>query len=281
MKARFTSTIFLIITYLLSGCTSLSPIRTYTLSSQKGLEAFRSLNYNFEYNCLATCRDRDVEAFRLSSAICDCSDSKQVDSLNLLVYHTIHGYLLVLSQLAGEDASTLPIPALSESLQASPSVNLNLDQKELDAYTAIADLVAQALTGQHRKNKLKLFIRKGQSPVTTLLDYLQFNLSGNLNGLIEVRLQRNQSILYEHLRSKIYSPYQKREITIAYYKLYDDLTAQKRVYQYYTQLLDQIKSGHRDLYNNLDTWNSDELGSAIITYAANIDAMLTKINAPK
>lgn len=281
MKTYYTFTITLVAICLLCGCTTLTPIRTYTTASQKGVEAFSALKYNFEQNCLSSCRDHDLENFRLTSVDCNCEDSKHVDSINSMMANAVRAYIYALNQLSGKDVTNLPIPALSESFQASPALNMEVSQKEIDAYTTIGDLVSNAITRQYRKKELKAFVSKAQTPLTIILDFLQLNLSRNLSGLIEIRIQRNKSMFYEHIRDTRYSPYQKREITAAYYNIYDHLEAQKQLYQYFTQILEEIKEGHKDLYNNLETWNSDQLTMSVAKNASNIDALLSQIEALK
>jgi len=281
MKARYIFTVSLAFICLFCGCSSLTPIRTYTSASQRGLDGAEALTYNFETNCLATCRDHDLEAYRLTSIDCDCKDSKNADSINTLMYNAIYTYIIALKQLSGKDATILPIPAFSESLQASPLVNLKINQKEIDAYTTIADLLGNAISGHYRKNKLKAFVSRGQSPLNTLIDYLQLNLSKNLNGLIEVRIQRNKLMFYEYSSDKRYLPYQRREITASFYKIYDHLETEMQVHRYFTQVLEAIKEGHNNLYNHLDVWNSDQLTLSVNKNAATIDALLTKMEELK
>jgi len=281
MKAPRTTIMLLAFVVLLFGCSALTPITNYTAASQKGMEAFNSLTYNFEHHCLASCRDHDLETFRLTSVDCDCKESKYADSINTLMYNAVYSYVLALKQLSGKDAATLPIPALSSSILASPGVNLKISQKEIDAYTTVGDLVSNAISGSYRKNKLKTFVSQGQIPLTSLIDYLQLNLSGNLNGLIEVRIQRNKSMFYEYSRNKLYTPYQRREITAAYYKIFDDLEAKKQTHIYFTKVLEEIKTGHHNLYKNLDAWNSDQLALNMAQTTATIDALLNKIEELK
>jgi hypothetical protein len=277
MKARFTSIILLSLFVLIGGCSVLTPIRTYTTASAKGIEALESLTYNFEQNCLASCRDHDLEAFRLTSIDCNCEESNQADSLNLLIQHTVKAYVIALGKLSGKEVATLNIPALSESIQASPAANFKISQQEIDSYTAIGDLLSNALSGQYRKNKLKSFVSKAQKPLTILIDYLQLNRSKNLNGLIEIRIQRNKSVFYEHIRDKRYTPYQKREITAAYYKIFDQLEEQKLANLYYVQVLEEIKNGQKGLYDNLEAWNTDQLMNMMASNAATIESLIRKM----
>ncbi|MBG6233897.1 hypothetical protein IWX76_000452 [Pedobacter sp. CAN_A7] len=277
MKARFTSIILFFLCVLICGCSGLTPIRTYTAASTKGIEALGSITYNFEQHCLASCRDHDLEAFRLTSVDCNCEDSKHADSLNLLMQQAVRAYVLALGQLSGKEVTTLPITALSASIQASPAANLKISQKEIDSYTTIGDLLSNVLSGQYRKNKLKSFVSKGQKPLTILIDYLQLNRSKNLNGLIEVRIQRNKLAFYEYIQDKRYTPYQKREITATYYKIFDQLEEQKLASLYFVQVLEEIKKGHKDLYNNLEAWNNDQLINMMASNAAKIESILRKM----
>jgi hypothetical protein len=280
MKAHY-ATILLAIISILCGCSALTPIRTYTTASKNGVDAFVSLSYNFEQNCLASCRDHDLEMFRLTSVDCDCKDSKLADSINSMMANAVRAYVHALGQLSGKDVGALPIPALSESLQANLAGNVKLSQKEIDAYTTIGNLLSNALSGQYRKSNLKSFVSKAQTPFTILINHLQLNQSKNLNGLIDIRMQRNKSVFYEHIRDKRYSPYQKREITAAYYKIYDHLEEQKLANLYFARVLEEIKMGHTNLYNNLEAWNSDQLVKMIANNAATIESLLRKIEKLK
>ena len=280
MKSRFT-TIIPVIICISSGCSTLTPIQTYTNASENGVQAFVSLKYNFEQNCLASCRDHDLELFRLTSVDCDCKDSKLADSINSKMANAILAYVHALGQLSGKDAATLPIPSFVESLQASSAVSAKVSQKEMDAYSTIGDLLSNALSGQYRKNKLKSFVSKAHTPLTILIDHLQLNQSENLNGLIDIRIQRNKSVFYEHIQDKRHSAYQKREITATYYKIYDHLEEQKLVNLYFAQVLEEIKNGHINLYNNLESWNDEQLVEMMASTAATIASTLRKIEKLK
>jgi hypothetical protein len=274
-------TVLLAIISILCGCSAIAPIRTYTTASKNGVDAYVSLRYNFEQNCLASCRDQDIEAFRLTSVDCDCRQSKLADSINAMMANAVRAYINALGQLSEKDLATLPIPAFSESLQASPSVNVKLSQKEIDAYTTIADLITNALSGEYRKNKLKSFVSNAQTPLTIIINHLQLNQSKNLNGLIDIRIQRNKLMFYEHIRDKRYSPYQKREITSAYYKIYDRLEEQKLANLYHAQIMEEVKKGHTDLFNNLEAWNTDQVEKMMATNAATIESLIRKLEKLK
>jgi len=277
MNARYTFPIYVALIILICGCSTMTPIHTYTTASQQGVEAYVSLKYNFEQNCLSSCRDRDLEAFRLTSVDCDCIDSKHADSINTMMVSAIKAYICALGQMSGKDVTALPIQTLSESIQASPTFKLNLSQKEIDAYTTIADLLSNTITSRYRKNELKSFVSKAQTPLTTIITYLQLNLSRNLIGIIDIRIQRNKSIFYEYIRDRRYTPYQKREITTGFYKIYDFLEVQKKRYQYFTQVLEEIKNGHKDLYSNLETIDSGQLTTMMTNNAVAIDTLINEI----
>ena len=277
MRSYRAAVCYLLLSWIsVCGCSSLSPFRVYTSSSGRGMDAIEKIDYRFVQQCEANCRDRDLAANSINRLACNCEDSKRADSVNMLMYEAVYQYISSLGKLAEPKLTNYPIKQLGSSVSNTKIIRVS--EQEIDAFNTLSDLISQAITHNYRQDKLKAYIISARVPFNTLVSALQLNFEKNLKGAIEVRKQRIRSDYYELLSHKQNTAYEKRKITEDYYQITEHLDQHIKSLGYFSAILEEIKVGHQQIYQNLDRLSSTELQNALVTQASKIDGLIELID---
>ncbi len=248
---------------ILSGCVNLKYINSFYRSSLEGIERFETPGYRFTEYCLENCRTENVALLDLNAVDCDCKADKKADSVTLQIYRGIKGYFDGLNKLSAKKLSTFKIEPLSKSLASDDLGSLQIDKKYSGAYSAIAEIVLRATTDQYRSRKLQEYIRAGNEPTTILIEFLDFNLSSNLSGKLDIRKEQLKISYFNLIKDQSLSAYEKRKAVEEYYNHLDAVSIQKKKLATFSKTINKIAVGHQNLSNNLGRMSAHEIREQI------------------
>ncbi|MDC8760100.1 hypothetical protein [Janthinobacterium fluminis] len=173
----------------------LREVREFAAESAK-LDAFAALTTRYcatyqrekpYLSAAADSRERALDARRRTA----CPDFLKVQQAVVL-------YMQTLGRLAGAEQQDVgaPIKEAGAGIQAWP--DSGLDERHVDAYTALGRLLAQTLTSSYRDKAAQEMLRDGDAPVRSLLEAMaallrhydksNANEQGIVLGLFEVEI---------------------------------------------------------------------------------------------
>ncbi len=266
---------------ILSGCVNLKYINSFSASAVKGVEKFETAGYSFTQICLEDCRVNKINLLDLNVSECDCKADKKADSVTLQIYRGIKGYFEGLSKLSAKKLSTFKIEPLSKSLASDDLGSLKIDKEYSGAYSAIAEIVLRATTDQYRSRKLREYIRAGNEPIAILIEFLDFNLSSNLSGKLDIRKEQLKISYFNLIKDQSLSAYEKRKAVEEYYKYMDTIDLQKKDLATYSKTLKKVATGHRVLSNNIDRMSHDEIKEQIKQHISDLTIISQEFNRLK
>jgi hypothetical protein len=247
----------------LSACVNLKYINDFSASAIKGVVKFETAGYSFTQICVEDCRVNKINLLDLNVSECDCKADKKADSVTLQIYRGIKGYFDGLNKLSAKKLSTFKIEPLSKSLASDDLGSLQIDKKYSGAYSAIAEIVLRATTDQYRSRKLQEYIRAGNEPTTILIEFLDFNLSSNLSGKLDIRKEQLKISYFNLIKDQSLSAYEKRRAVEEYYNHLDAVSIQKKKLGTFSKTINKIAVGHQNLSNNLGRMSAHEIREQI------------------
>ena len=177
----------LLLVFGLSSCVSLTHVHNYASSSLESVKKFEVINYSFEQACLENCQEKKITDFILSSQDCNCEAEERADSVTLLIYKAIRGYFDGLSNLSNNTLTNYKTNALSKSITELNVTSVQIDKDQAEAYSNISNILLRAFYDKYRKNKIREYLKAANEPILVLIKFLDFNLSANLTGKLNVQ----------------------------------------------------------------------------------------------
>ena len=239
---------------------------------------FEDLEYSFKQNCLDNCHNKSITDLTLDPQICDCKANEKADSITLVIYQAIKGYFDGLAKLSDNKLTSYKTDPLSKPLAAFKYGSFSLDKTHVEAYSIISGILLRAFTDKYRGQKLKEFIIAGNDPIKTLIGFLDFNLSANLVGKLNVQIQVNKEIYFDLTKDATLSTYDKRKAVEEYYQLNDKIERRQNELLTYSKTLKKLAEGHQTLVDNIGKMGTDEFKEMVISYASYIQNLNSEFN---
>lgn len=271
----------ILLTLFLSSCVSLKYVNDFSVSSLKSVKIFEHINYGFNQNCLDNCQYKKIIALDLNENNCDCAPNEKADSVTLLIYTTVRGYFDGLSSLSKNDLTSYKMDALTKALKEGNFGSVKIEKEQGEAYNKIFKILLKAFTEGYRKSKVETYVKEANEPIKILLAYLNFNLSENLSGKLNVQKQRIKSYYFDITKDSNLSTYEKTKAAEEYYNKISQIETKQKKLLLYSKLLTKIKNGHQKLFENIVTSNKIEGGKVLIQYASDLQDIISAFNKLK
>ena len=271
----------ILLTLFLSSCVNLKPINDFPASSLKSIKIFEDIKYGFNQNCLDNCQFKKIIDLDLNANNCDCVLNEKADSVTFLIYTTVHGYLDGLSNLSKNNLTGYKTDALTKALKEDNFGSIKIDKVQGEAYNKISNILLKAFTDGYRKRKIKTYVKEANEPLKVLLTYLNFNLSENLAGKLNVQKQRIKSYYFDLTNDKTLSAYEKTKAVEEYYHKLSQIETKQNELVLYSKLLTKIGNGHQKLVENIESSNKKEAGKLLIQYAGDLQDIISAFNKLK
>lgn len=262
----------------LQSCVNLKYVNNFASSSLKSVKNFEEIDYSFKQNCLDNCQLKKINDLALNSQDCDCKANEKADSVTFLIYNAVKGYLDGLTNLSGNNLTNYKMDILTRSLSEGDLKSIKIEKKHIEAYSSISNILLDAFTNRYRKNKIKGYLKTGNEPFKTLINFLEFNLSANLTGKLNVQKQEIKDYYFDLTKDNTLSTFEKRKAAEEYYQRSDKIEARQRALTTYSKELKKIAGGHQKLVDNIEKLNKDEIKEQLMQYASDIQDLVSEFN---
>lgn len=280
MKKLFlkTTLLLLFLTLGFSSCVNLKNVNDFSSSSLKSIKNFEALDCSFKQICLDNCQDEKINALLLNQTACDCKTNEKADSITFLIYTAVKGYLDGLTNLSNNNFINYKIDPLTKALTKSDFAAIKIEKSQVEAYSNISNLLLNAFTNKYRKHKIKEFVKAGNGPLQVLISFLDFNLSANLAGKLNVQKQGIKDNYFELTKDQTLSSFEKRKAVEEYYQRSDKIEAKCTALTTYAKALKKIAVGHQTLADNIDRMNIYEIKEQLTQDASDIQDIISEFN---
>ena len=279
MTRFFLKIVFLLLfVTVLSSCVNLQHVNNFSSASLESIKKFEVINYSFNQSCLDNCMTKKMNDLNLEARECDCLSDKTADSVTLLIYHAIKGYLGGLACLSRNDLTNYKTDALTKALTTIDLGSIKIEKKQVDAYSNISKILLRAFTDKYRRHKIGEYVKEGNEPLSVLIRYLDFNLSANLTGKLNVQKQRLRETYFDLTKDQTLSMFDKRNVVTAYYERLDQIEAKQNELATYSKALKKIVLGHQKLTDNLSSINKDNIKEQLTRDASDIQDIIPEFN---
>lgn len=261
---------------VISSCVNLKHVNEFSASSLKGVKSFKELNYSFKQSCLDKCIDENINNLVIKTKECDCKQEKIADKLTVKIYSSIYGYFDGLSKLSDKKLTSYKTKELESALTEGDFGSITIEKKQVESYSKVSNVLIRAFTDSYRKNKIKEYVKEANAPILELISFLDFNISSNLIGKLNVKKGRIEAEYFDLLKDNSLSSMEKRNAVKEYYSEITEIESQKNKLNAYSKTLSKISKGHEKLYNDIDNLKGKELKQVLFQYASEIKEIISE-----
>ena len=260
----------------LSSCVNLKHVNEFSSTSLQSIKSFEELNYSFKQNCIDQCIRNNIHDLKINSESCDCKLDKVTDSITLKIYGSINGYFDGLAKLSDNDLTSYKTENLETALTEGDFGSITIEKKHVESYSKVSKILIRAFTDSYRKSKIKGYVKEANEPVKELIGFLDFNISANLNGKLDVKKTRIKADYFDLLKDNSLSTVEKRNSVREYYSEINEIENQQKKLETYSKSLNKISKGHQKLYDNIDKLSVKEIKQALFQYASEIKSIISE-----
>ncbi len=271
----------ILLSLVLSSCVNLKHVNDFSSTSLKSLKKFEEINYSFKQNCLDNCLDDKIKTLNLNTEDCYCVLSDNADSVTLLIYSSLRGYLDGLSSLSNNRTTSYKINALTNALTEGNFDFIAIQKEQVKAYSNISKISLKAFTDQYRKSKIKVYVKDANESFKVLISFLEFNLSANLIGKLNVQKQRIKSYYYDLTKHPSLSKLEKIKAVEEYYNQLNKIEVKQNELITYSKVILKIADGHEKLAENIKKLNKTEIKEILTQYTSEIEDIISAFNKIK
>ncbi|SFC66539.1 hypothetical protein SAMN04489722_103111 [Algibacter lectus] len=260
-----------------SSCVNLKHVNTYSSESLTGVQYFETLNYSFQQSCLDKCFEEKINALEFLDQNCNCKQEKVADSITLKIYASVFGYFDGLTNLSDNDLTSYKTEALSNALSEGDFGSITIKKEHVESYTKVSQLLIHAFTDSYRKKKIKTYVKDANASVKYLISFLDFNISSNLNGKLEVKKNRLKADYFDLVKDTSLSNFEKRNTIKEYYNSILEIEQQQAKFTAYSKTLSAISAGHQKLYDDIEHVSSKAVKQELLQSASEIKSIISEL----
>lgn len=272
---------FLLLLGGLTGCVSLGHINDFSSSALESLQKFEEIDYNFKQDCLDKCLQHNISNLIVDHPDCNCQANEKADSITTIIYTALKGYLGGLNNLSKNSLTDYKLDGFSASLAKLEMGSIKFEKSQVEAYSNISAILLSAFTDKYRRHKIKEYLIAGDEPLNVLIRFMDFNLSENLNGKLNVQKELIKDNYFDLTKDQTLSTYEKRKAVEAYYQQNYKIERRQKELSTYSKSLRKIATAHQNLVGNIDRIKDDEIKLQLTRYAGDIRDLITAFNKIK
>ncbi|WP_405294538.1 hypothetical protein [Algibacter sp. Ld11] len=261
----------------ISSCVNLKHVNAYSSESLEGVQYFETLNYSFQQSCFDKCFEEKINNLEFLNQDCNCQQEKVADSITLKIYTSVFGYFDGLTNLSNNDLTSYKTDALSNALSEGDFGSITIKTEHVESYTTVSQLLIHAFTDSYRKKKIKTYVKAANTSVKTLISFLDFNISSNLNGKLEVKKNRLKADYFDLVKDTSLSSFEKRNAITEYYTNISVIEQQQAKFAAYSKTLAAISEGHQKLYDDIEHLSLKEIKQELFESASEIKSIISEL----
>ena len=159
--------------------------------------------------------------------------------------------------------------------------SIKIEEDHVEAYTKLSEILLNAFTNKYRKNKIKKYVKDANEPLKVLITFLDFNLSSNLIGKLNVQKERIKIYYFELIKDASLSTLEKRKAVEVYYSRLNSIETIEKELITYTKALKKISKGHQKMLDNIDDFNEEEIKEILAQYTSDIEDIISELDKLK
>lgn len=264
------------------SCANLRAVNGFSSDSLEGIQKFEQIHYSFTQHCHDRCVFEATRNFEIKRSLeCNCDIYEKADSVTMLIYSSIKGYLDGLANLSDNNLANYNLDTLKSTLTEGDFGDIKIGKEQVDAYGGIAQILLNAVSGAYRKKKIKFYIEQANKPIQTLLDKFQFILRNNLNEELNFKKEKLFAFYRELLLNNDLTEYEKGKATAEYYEQVANIDRTQQEIDVFSGSLTDISEGHQKIYDNRNKLSARELKNLLVAYQSDISNMVSHFNKLK
>jgi 2C-methyl-D-erythritol 2,4-cyclodiphosphate synthase len=252
-------------------------VNAYSTESFEGVQYYETLNYSFQQSCLDECFEEKINNLEFLNQNCDCESEKVADSITLKIYGTVFGYFEGLTNLSDNDLTSYKTDALTNALSEGDFGSITIKKEHVESYTKVSQLLIHAFTDSYRKKKIKNYVKEANAPIKALISFLDFNISSNLNGKLEVKKNRLKLNYFDLIKEPSLSSFEKRQTIKEYYNTISEIEQQQAKFIAYSKTLSAISLGHQKLYDDIEHLSTKTIKQELFESASEIKSIISEL----
>ena len=253
----------------------------FSSTSLQGIQSFEELNYSFKQSCIDKCINDKINNLEFDAEDCNCNLEAVADSITFKIYKSIYGYFEGLSKLSNNELTSYKTEDLEFALTEGRFGSLTIDKKQVESYSKISKILIKAFTDTYRKKKIKEYVKEANEPIKELISFLDFNISSNLNGKLNVKKSRLKGDYFDLLKDNSLSTLEKRNSLKEFYSEINDIENQQKKFSVYSRSLMKISEGHQELYDDIDKLTVKEIQQALLQNASEVQSIILEFKKIK
>ncbi len=240
----------------LVSCLNLQTVHQFSEEALESTAQLNQLTLSFEQLCQNKHWMQAVRTATLPRSYPpDCTLPATADSALLQMQQVVVDYLNGLSALTSSARTSYSFAPLGQALKQNNLVSIK--EEQVNAYQQMAELLTQSAGEARRKKKTATYIAQAHEPLMVLIEQLIFVLKEPLREAA----RQQQDMLYlqtRELADSAHSFLEKRNLILDYAARSEDYHRQLRLLDTYVALLQNVKEGHRQLYEQRNRLDSDD-----------------------
>lgn len=264
---------------VLSSCVNLKYVNDFSSTSLQGVQSFEELNYSFRQSCIDKCISEKINSLEFDDEEeCNCKLENVADSITFKIYNSIYGYFESLTNLSNNKLTSYRTEDLELALTEGKFGPITINKEQVVSYSKISKILIRAFTDTYRKKNIKEYVKEANEPVKVLIYSLDFNISANLNGKLNVKKERLKADYFDLLQDDSLSTVEKRNSLKDYYAEIDEIENYQKKFSTYSKILKKISEGHQQLYDNIDKLTANDIKQALYQSASEIQTVILEFN---
>lgn len=262
----------------LFSCVSLKQVNELSKSSLSGVKKYENLALSFETACSEHCRIDKLQKLEIDFENCDCSEDAVADSVTLIIYNAVKYYFDGLSKLSDNELTSYKLDELTAALSENDFGDVSINANQAESYSKISKILLKAFTDEYRKKKIATYIQEAHDPLMILLDALDMNLNENLIGKVNNLRGKLKSYYFDIRNDSLITEIDKKNALKEYSIQLETIKLWESEITSYSKVINKIKEGHVDLFNNIENIKEDEIRALLSQYATDIESLKSEIN---
>jgi len=263
---------YLIIFLVFGSCASFSEINTLAIKSSESLQQYKTLEYNFTFNCSETCYQRALEdkRFALAPPTCDCVEEKKTDKNVKRLFTVLDTYFKGLQRLSNDKLVNYSFDTMADPLTKGKFI----EEKDIKPFLNLSQSIATMITNKYRAKQLSTAIEKSNPDVLLLLEKLQQIIEENLVPTLTNKRGELQQVYLEIFSDSLNSNYDRFMIKDRYFKELNAVSKKESELLKYSKSLIKIAKGHQLLYDNRYNFDKETTKNAIVELYSELSEMI-------
>ena len=253
--------IYPILLLVCSSCLRLDAVQQYAAESQAAAAQFKEITPTFRALCQQKRQLRDLSRGRAQRTYQDsCALHLRADSAAQAMQTILVDYLTALQSVSSGGRIAYDLSPVGQAISSNSLISL--DENTVTAYQSLLELLTTAATEAYRRREVERLVAQAHPSLVTLIDQLRFVTHESLREAV-AQQQEMQYLNVRELADSAQTFVERRSLWQEYIGQAEQYEQQQQQLDTYAALLNTIKEGHQQLYDQRKRLDRKETVSAL------------------